>query len=63
MELAIGKKVKALRLASDLTQTELADRANLRDMGRIVGREIRQRIPTWKRVLAVINPVSWMLAR
>jgi len=29
LELAIGKKVKALRLASDLTQMELADRANL----------------------------------
>jgi len=29
MELKIGQKVKALRLALDLTQTELADRANL----------------------------------
>lgn len=29
MELKIAQKVKALRLASDLTQTELADRANL----------------------------------
>lgn len=29
MDLQIGQKVKALRLASDLTQTELADRANL----------------------------------
>jgi len=29
MELQIGQKVKALRLASDLTQNELADRANL----------------------------------
>ena len=29
MELKIGHKIKALRLASDLTQTELADRANL----------------------------------
>ena len=29
MELKIGQKIKTLRLASDLTQTELADRANL----------------------------------
>ena len=29
MELHIGQRVKALRLASDLTQNELADRANL----------------------------------
>ena len=29
MELQIGHKIKTLRLASDLTQTELADRANL----------------------------------
>jgi transcriptional regulator with XRE-family HTH domain len=29
LELKIGHKIKALRLASDLTQTELADRANL----------------------------------
>lgn len=29
LELKIGQKIKALRLASDLTQTELADRANL----------------------------------
>ncbi len=29
MELNIGQKIKALRLASDLTQTELADRADL----------------------------------
>jgi transcriptional regulator with XRE-family HTH domain len=29
LELRIGQKIKTLRLASDLTQTELADRANL----------------------------------
>ncbi|MBU0984031.1 MAG: helix-turn-helix domain-containing protein [candidate division Zixibacteria bacterium] len=29
MQLNIGQKIKALRLASNLTQTELADRANL----------------------------------
>jgi transcriptional regulator with XRE-family HTH domain len=29
LELKIGQKIKTLRLASDLTQTELADRANL----------------------------------
>jgi len=29
VELKIGQKIKTLRLASDLTQTELADRANL----------------------------------
>lgn len=29
MELKIGQKIKTLRLASDLTQAELADRANL----------------------------------
>lgn len=29
MEFKIGQKIKTLRLASDLTQTELADRANL----------------------------------
>jgi len=29
LELNIGQKIKALRLTSDLTQTELADRANL----------------------------------
>ncbi len=29
MELAIGERIKALRLASDLTQEELAQRANL----------------------------------
>lgn len=29
MDLRIGEKIKALRLASDLTQTELADRAEL----------------------------------
>ena len=29
MELKLGQKIKTLRLASDLTQTELADRANL----------------------------------
>lgn len=29
MDLAIGEKIKALRLASDLTQEELAQRANL----------------------------------
>jgi len=29
LELNIGQKIKTLRLASDLTQTELADRANL----------------------------------
>ena len=28
-----------------------------------VGRELRQRLPAWRRLLATINPVSWLLAR
>ncbi len=41
----------------------LAEEALLRRLVDAVGGELRQRLPAWKRVLATINPVSWMWAR
>ncbi len=40
-----------------------SDPARLRRAGDAIGRDLRQRLPAWRRVLAAINPVSWMLAR
>lgn len=50
-------------LKSALGSQRLADGTGLRRLGDGVGRELRQRIPAWKRVLGTINPISWMLAR
>ncbi len=50
-------------LKSALGSRRLGEEALLRRASGAVGRELRQRLPAWKRLLAMINPVSWMLAR
>ena len=50
-------------LKSALGSRRSRDPIELRRAGETVGRELRQRLPVWKRLLGTINPVSWMLAR
>ncbi len=50
-------------LKSALGSRRTGDQALLRQAGDAVGRELRERLPAWRRMLATINPISWMLAR
>ncbi len=40
-----------------------SDAAGLRRLAGEVGRELRARVPAWRRLLGLINPVAWMMAR
>ncbi len=50
-------------LKSALGSRQPGEEILLRHASGAVGRELRQRLPAWKRLLATINPVPWMLAR
>ena len=50
-------------LKSALGSRRLSDGEGLRRMKDGVSREIRQRLPVWRRLLGAINPVSWLLVR
>ncbi len=50
-------------LKSALGSRRLAEEDLLRRMADAVSRDLRQRLPAWKRVLGAINPVSWIWAR
>jgi transglutaminase-like putative cysteine protease len=40
-----------------------ANAAGLRLLSGEVGRELRQRVPAWRRLLGLVNPLTWMMAR
>ncbi len=50
-------------LKTALGSRRLGDQTLLRRAGDNVGRELRQSLPAWRRLLAAIDPVSWMLVR
>ncbi len=50
-------------LKTALGSRRLAGAGALRQRLDAVARELRQRLPVWRRLLATLNPVSWMLAR